>query len=78
MNDLIFKSQFELYQALLPVFEVKERVNKYYKYDISNEMIWDYLRKNKWINDKNLTLAEIVNDIIVLDVLKLKGMMKYE
>lgn len=78
MGDLEFRSQKEIYLAMLPVLKVKERVNKYYGYNISSEVIWKYLGKNKWKNAKNLTLAQIVNDIIVLDMIKLKGKMRYE
>lgn len=78
-NDLVFKTQNELYNFLLPVLMVKERVNKYYGYDISSEKIWNYLGKYKWKNCKNLSLAEIVNDIIILDMINMKGkMMSYE
>lgn len=78
MRELEFKSQKDIYRAMLPVLRVKERINKYYGYDISSEVIWNYLGKNKWKNDKNLTLAEIVNDIIILDMIKVKGMIGYE
>lgn len=78
MGDLEFRSQREIYLAMLPVLRVKERVNKYYGYNISSEIIWNYLGKNKWKNDKNLTLAEIVNDIIVLDMIKVKGKIIHE
>lgn len=78
MGDLEFRSQREIYLAMLPILRVKERVNKYYGYNISSEIIWNYLGKNKWKNDKNLTLAEIVNDIIVLDMIKVKGKIIHE
>ena len=78
MGDLEFRSQREIYLAMLPVLRVKERVNKYYGYNISSEIIWNYLGKNKWKNDKNLTLAEIGNDIIVLDMIKVKGKIIHE
>lgn len=64
-----FSTKEELYQKLLPVFRVKERLIKITKYsDITKEEIYQYLSVNKWRFGKNLTLAEIVNDIITLDL----------
>ena len=69
-----FTSQLELYQVLIPVFNVKQRlmsieVDK----TITNEDIWKYLAITKWKYDYNLTIAEIVNDIITLDINHIKG-----
>lgn len=64
-----FKSQFELYQKLIPVFNVKKRLSKITRYtDIDNKTIWKYLIINKWKNSYNLQLSEMVNDIILLDL----------
>ncbi len=72
-----YSSQLELYQALLPVFEVKKRLLKYYNHaDITNNDIWKYLSLNKWKYTHNLTISEIVNDIILIDtidIIKFKG-----
>lgn len=63
-----YSSQLELYQALLPVFNVKRRLLEYAKYtDITDNDIWHYLSINKWKNSHNLTISEIVNDIILID-----------
>ena len=68
-----FTSQYQLYQKLLPAFDVKKRLMKYNQNnDITNEDIWKYLIENKWKNSHDLTLAEIINDIITLDVEKIK------
>ena len=40
--------------------------------DITNEDIWKYLIENKWKHSHNLTLSEIINDIISLDVEKIR------
>jgi len=64
-----FSSQQELYNKLLPVFNVKKRLIKNSKYkDIKNEDIWYYLIENKWRTYHNLTISDIVNDIITLDL----------
>jgi len=64
-----YTSQYELYNKLLPVFKAKNRLIKYSKYqNITNENIWFYLIETKWKKAHNLTIAEIVNDIITLDL----------
>ena len=63
-----YKSQKELYKALIPAFNVKLRLLKESDYDfIKRKDIWDYLKVNKWTNSVDLTLAEMVNDIIHAD-----------
>jgi len=64
-----YKNQLELYQKLVPVFKVKERlINVSQNNDVTINDIWHYLAVNKWKNSTNLTLADIVNDIINIDV----------
>ena len=64
-----FSSQQELYKKLLPVFNVKKRLiqNSKYKH-ITNQDIWTYLTENKWKTALDLTISDIVNDIINLDL----------
>ena len=72
-----YGSQLELYLALLPVFSVKKRLLSITEYkDITDEDIWHYLSINKWRKSYGLTLSEIVNDIILLDVSNIKGAKK--
>ncbi len=66
-----YTSQKDLYLALIPAFNVKKRLLKITKYNISNKDIWDYLIENKWKNSYNLTISEVVNDIINIDVEKI-------
>lgn len=72
-----YSSQLELYRALLPAFNVKCRLLKYNNFnDITNNDIWKYLSINKWKYSQNLTISEIVNDIILIDatdIIKYKG-----
>ena len=64
-----FTSQQELYQKLLPVFNVKKRLIKNTEYEnITNQDIWYYLIETKWKTSHNLTISDIVNDIITLDL----------
>ena len=63
-----FTSQKELYQRLIPAFNVKLRLLKESNYkDITKTDIWNYLKDNKWCKSIDLTLAEMVNDIIHAD-----------
>lgn len=59
----------QLYRKLLPAFNVKKRLilNTKYK-DITNENIWNYLTETKWKNSHNLSIPEMVNDIICVDL----------
>ena len=63
-----FTTQYQLYQRLLPAFNLKKRLLKNSKYEnIKNEDIWKYLIENKWRQTYGLTLSEMVNDIINLE-----------
>ena len=35
---------------------------------ITNDDIWDYLTSTKWKKDKGLTLAEMVDDILKIEI----------
>ncbi|MEE3343320.1 MAG: post-transcriptional regulator [Bacilli bacterium] len=63
-----YKSQLELYQNLIPALNVKLRLLKNSNYpNITKQDIWNYLKNNKWTNSINLTISEMVNDIIHAD-----------
>lgn len=62
-----FESVSELKNRVMPALKMKEERLKHEGFDISSEDIWFYLRQNKWIKSKNLTLNEIVNDILKFD-----------
>lgn len=68
-----YTSQKELYLALIPAFKVKHRLMQITKYNITNKDIWIYLTNTKWKNSHNLTISEIVNDIINVDLEKIQG-----
>lgn len=64
-----FASLQELYQKLIPAFNVKKRLANYSKNNhITNEDIWKFLAETKWKNAYNLELPEMVNDIITVDL----------
>lgn len=67
MEEFKFKSLEELYKKLLPAFRVK--INDLRRNNITtinNEDIWNYLKDTTWTKKDNLTLGEMVNDIITL------------
>lgn len=67
MDEFKFRSLEELYRKLLPAFRVKiNDLRRNNISSISNEDIWNYLKINKWSNRTNLSLDEMVNDIITL------------
>ena len=72
-----YKSQRELYLNLLPALNVKIKMLRKsdYKY-ITREDIWNYLRDNKWKYGVDLTLADMVQDIIHTDNLEIYNFVK--
>ena len=63
-----YKSQKELYQNLIPAINVKIKLLKKNNYkDITKEDIWNYLKETKWKNSIDLTLADMVQDILHTD-----------
>ena len=69
-----FASLQQLYQKLLPAFNVKIRLIKHSKYKyITKENIWMYLAETKWKNAYNLELPEMVNDIITVDLVEINN-----
>ena len=63
-----FKTIDELYQRVLPALKSKTKEFKKKKKDINEEEIWNVLSKYKWIDSVNLTLFDIVDDILKLTI----------
>lgn len=61
-----FNSLSELKERVMPALIIKEERFKNQGLDINIDDIWFYLKQNKWMHSKNLTLNEIVNDILKL------------
>lgn len=71
-----YKNMRELFDNLKPAFDVKLRlVKKDYDY-ITRTDIWNYLKLNKWCKDTNLTISEMVDDIILVDISKVDKFLK--
>ena len=67
MENIKLKTLEELYNRLLPAFRCK--VNDLKRNNINNineKDIWDYLKINYWSKKQDLTLADMVNDILSL------------
>lgn len=63
-----FTSLEELYNRLLPALKNKRREMKREKMIQINELdIWQYFCQNIWPNKTNLTLGEMVDDILNTD-----------
>ena len=63
-----FNSLSELKERVMPALNLKEERFKLLGHDISSDEIWFFLTKNKWMHCKGLTLNEIVNDILKLNI----------
>jgi len=65
---LEYQSSEELFKSLEGAFNVKLRlIQSRYDY-ISKVDIWNYLKIKKWSHDVDLTIAEMVNDIMMVDI----------
>ena len=72
-----YHSQEELYDMLIPAMNVKlTKLKEDMYYDIKYDDIWNYLRDSKWKDSVNLTLGEMVNDIIHVNNLDLINYIK--
>lgn len=63
-----YKNQSELYKGLIPALNVKVRnIKRMKNIEIRKEEIWEYLKLSKWKNSVDLTLADMVQDILHTD-----------
>jgi len=66
--DLEFTSEQELYKRLKPALLTKCREMQANGYNyIKEEDIWNYLKEIKWKKAQDLSLSEMVNDILNTD-----------
>ncbi|MCI8394659.1 MAG: hypothetical protein HFH86_04190 [Bacilli bacterium] len=66
--DEKFSSIEELYARLLPALKSKENeLHKNHMIYITEKDIWNYFRENKWNRGVNLTLFDMVDDILNTD-----------
>ena len=68
-----FSNLSELYERVKPALRTKCRDFKRLGIDnINISDIWNYLKNNVWNMSKNLTLADVVDDIMCVDIDLLK------
>lgn len=64
-----FTSVEQLYNRLKPAMKCKVKELKRNGYNnISENDVWNYLKNNKWKSSTNLTLIDMVNDILYTDI----------
>ena len=59
-----FKDAKELYNRVLPALKVKKRILLKKGINVRENDIFEYLAKEKWSKGLNLTLSDIVSDIL--------------
>ncbi len=70
--EIKFDSLKELYERLIPALRSKkEEMKREKKIGITELDIFRYFCENVWKEKNNLTLAEMVNDILTTDNLKI-------
>ena len=66
--DFEFSSLKELYNHIKPALETKASEMHRLGFDyIKCEDIWNYLKENKWKKSSDLSLYEMINDVLNTD-----------
>lgn len=66
--DLEFNSLEELYKRIRPALHTKKEEMRRSGFPyIKEEDIWNYLKEIKWVNSKNLSLYQMVSDVLNVD-----------
>lgn len=66
--DIKFDTLEDLYKRIKPaLLSKKDEMHKMGYIYIKEEDIWNYLREIKWVNSKNLSLYQMVSDILNSD-----------
>jgi RecB family exonuclease len=75
--EIKFTSLKELYVKIKPALtSKKEELSRIGLNHIKEEDIWNYLKETKWGKTTNLSLAEMVNDILNTDNDKIETYVK--
>ena len=67
-----FNNINELFERVYPCLRLKQRLLYTQGLDVSIKSIWEFLADKYWKNSINLTLYDMINDIMMLDVNSLK------
>ena len=66
--EVIFDSLDELYKRIKPALRTKKEEMKRAGFIyIKEEDVWNYLKEKTWVNSKNLSLYQMVNDVLNAD-----------
>ena len=65
--DIEFKDAKELYKRVVPALRTKRRLLLKKGISVKENIIFEYLVKEKWSKGKNLALNDIVSDILNVD-----------
>lgn len=75
--DIEFKNLKELRERIEPALSTKLTELKRNNYNlITKDDIWNFLKENKWKEANNLTLYDIINDVMNIDNEKLDTYVK--
>ena len=61
--DLEFKNIEELKKRIMPALRIRVRELKKQKYSVDEDSLWEYF-VGIWQEKKNLTLADLVEDVL--------------
>lgn len=68
MEEIVFKSQEELFARIMPALRSKKKMLKKKGFtNILESDIWDFMRLHKWANSHGLELCDMVDDILHTD-----------
>ena len=68
--DVEFNSLEELYRRIKPALHTKKEEMKRNGYPyIKEEDIWNYLKEVKWVHSKNLSLYQMVSDVLNVKII---------
>ena len=60
-----FNNATELYQRVFPALKTKkDEINLQFKSHIKEIQVWQYMRNKRWNEIVDLTLGDIINDIL--------------
>ncbi len=76
MKEIYFNNVNELYNRVLPVLKIKQKLLEKENHMVGINNIWLCLSEVKWKNDIGLTLYDIVNDIMTLEYKTIKDYYK--
>lgn len=73
MDEIKFNSLNELYNRLYPAFNTKKVELERNNIKCREIDIWNFLKETIWRESENLSIYDMVNDIMLLDENKLKN-----